>query len=122
MKIAQQLVELCQQGKNMEAVESLYAQNVVSVEAANPQAPGMEREVKGLEAVKAKGQWWEENHEIHNAKVEGPWPHGENKFAVRFAFDVTNKQQNQRMQLDEIAVYSVESDKIVREEFFYAEG
>ena len=106
----------------MEAIERLYAQNIVSVEAAAPAGQGVEREMQGLEAVKAKGKWWEENHEIHNASVEGPWPHGANKFAVRFCYDVTNKPQNQRMKLDEIAVYSVESDKIVREEFFYAGG
>ena len=31
--IANQLVELCQQGKNLEAIETLYAQDCASVEA-----------------------------------------------------------------------------------------
>ena len=59
MEIANKLVELCRQGKNTEALDTLYADDVVSVEAAVP--PGMEREAKGLAAVRAKGQWWEEN-------------------------------------------------------------
>ncbi len=53
--IANKMVELCRQGKNMEALNTLFADDVVSVEAAA--APGMEREARGLAAVKAKGEW-----------------------------------------------------------------
>lgn len=118
MNIANELVELCRQGKNKEVLERLFSEDIVSVESAAPQGGG-EREVRGLEAVKAKGQHWESDHEIHKAVVEGPWPHGNSKFAVRFCYEVTNKPSNQRFELDEIAVYTVESGKIVREEFFY---
>jgi hypothetical protein len=61
---------------------------------------------------------WRANHEVHSAKVEGPWPHG-NRFAVRFTYDVTNKPSGRRMQMDEIGLFTVDSGKIVREEFFY---
>ena len=81
MEIANKLVELCRQGKNAEALDTLYADDVVSVEAAVP--PGMEREAKGLAAVRAKGQWWEENHEIRSAGVTGPWPH-DDRFVAGF--------------------------------------
>lgn len=70
MSIARQLVELCKQGKNQNALDTLFAEDVVSVEAGAP--PGMQREAKGLSAVKAKGKWWMENHEIHSANVTGP--------------------------------------------------
>jgi ketosteroid isomerase-like protein len=116
MEIASQLVELCRQGKNHEALDKLYADNVVSVEAAVP--PGMEREAKGLAAVKAKGQWWVDNHEIHSATVTGPWPH-DDRFVVGFQIDVTFKHSGQRMQMDEVGLYQVKGGKIVREEFFY---
>ena len=116
MEIARKLVELCRQGKNHEALDSLYADNVVSVEAAVPQ--GMEREAKGLAAVKAKGKWWVDNHEIHSATVTGPWPH-DDRFVVGFQVDVTFKPTGQRMQMDEVGLYQVKGGKIVREEFFY---
>jgi len=53
LDIANQLVELCKQGKNDEA-KSLYALDAVSVEAFAP--PGMQQETKGLDAIKAKGE------------------------------------------------------------------
>ena len=116
MEIANQLVELCRQGKNHEALDKLYADNVVSVEAVVP--PGVKREANGLSAVKAKGQWWVDNHQIHSATVTGPWPH-DDRFVVGFQVDVTFKPTGQRMQMDEVGLYQVKGGKIVREEFFY---
>ena len=116
MEIAQKMVELCRQGKNMEALETLFSDDVVSVEAVAMQ--GMEREAKGLAAVKAKGEWWVENHEVHSANVTGPWPH-DDRFIVGFEYDVTNKPSGQRMQMNETGLYTVSNGKIVREEFFY---
>lgn len=116
MEIASKLVELCRQGKNAEALDTLYADDVLSVEAAVP--PGMEREAKGLAAVKAKGQWWVDNHEVHSMTVTGPWPHGD-RFIVGFQIDVTHKPSGQRMQMDEVGLYHVRGGKVVREEFFY---
>jgi ketosteroid isomerase-like protein len=119
MEIAKKLVDLCRQGKNMEALNTLFADDVVSVEAGVP--PGMQREAKGLAAVKAKSEWWVANHEIHSASVTGPWPHDE-RFIVGFQYDVTNKPSGQRMKLDEVGLYFVRDGKIVREEFFYDMG
>jgi len=120
-EIGQKLVALCKQGKNGECLDMLYGDSIESVEAAAPPSGG-ERVTKGIEAVRGKGQWWEENHEVHEANVEGPWPHGEDKFAVHFNFDVTNKPSGMRMKMDEIAVYTVADGKIVKEEFFYDMG
>jgi hypothetical protein len=119
MNIAKKLVELCQQGKNQNALDTLFAEDAISVEAGAP--PGMQREAKGLAALKAKGEWWMANHEIHSAKVTGPWPHDE-RFIVGFQFDVTNKPSGKRMMLDEVGLYTVKNGKIVREEFFYSMG
>ena len=119
MEIAQKMVDLCRQGKNMEALETLFSDDVVSVEAAA--MPGMDREAKGLAAVKAKGEWWVENHEVHSASVTGPWPH-DDRFIVGFEYDVTNKPSGQRMQMNETGLYTVSNGKIVREEFFYDMG
>ncbi len=119
MEIANQLVALCKQGKNAESLNTLYSNYVVSVEAGGP--PGMNPESKGLDAVKAKGEWWMGNHEIHSANITGPWPNGD-KFIVGFQYDVTNKPSGQRMKMDEMALYTVANGKIVREEFFYNMG
>jgi ketosteroid isomerase-like protein len=119
LEIGKQLVELCKQGKNHEAKEKLYAKDVVSVEAVAP--PGSSAEVRGLEAVEAKGKWWVDNHVVHDAVVEGPFPHGD-RFIVRFKYDITNKPTNKRLQMDETALFTVKDGKIVREEFFYVAG
>ena len=82
--------------------------------------PGSDsREAVGIEAVRGKNTWWEENHEVHSSKTEGPFPHGDDRFAAIFDMDVTMKASGQRMQMHEIGVFHVKDGKIVREEFFY---
>lgn len=119
MEIARKLVELCRQGKNMEALETLYANDAVSVEPVA--MPDMQQEAKGPAAIKGKGEWWVANHEVHSAAVTGPWPHGD-RFVVGFQYDVTNKPSGKRMQMEEAGLYTVRNGKIVREEFFYDTG
>ena len=116
LEIGKQLAELCRQGRNLDALNTLFAEELVSVEAGGP--PGLSREAKGLSAVKAKSAWWIDNHDIHAASVAGPWPH-DDKFILGFQYDITNKPSGQRMQIDEMALYQVANGKIVREEFFY---
>jgi hypothetical protein len=115
-EVADQLVKLCKEGKFSEAVATLYSNDIVSMEAGAP--PGGSRESKGLDAVKAKGQWWEDNHEVHSATVEGPIVAGSH-FATTFKIDVTFKPENKRFTLEEVAVYKVKDGKVVYEEFFY---
>ncbi len=117
-EIGQQLVAFCKEGKNLDSINTLYSENIESIEAAEPQQGG-QRVTKGIEGVRGKNQWWSENHEIHSAAVHGPYPHGEDRFAVRFEYDITNKPCGMRMQMDEVGIFTVESGKIVKEEFFY---
>jgi ketosteroid isomerase-like protein len=116
-EVAHHLVDLCKQGKFMDAGRALYAADIVSVEAAP--MPDGSREMKGLDAVIGKGQWWEANHEVHSVLIEGPLVAGP-FFSVRFKLDVTNKPAGKRMTMDELAMYTVKDGKITREEFFYA--
>jgi hypothetical protein len=119
MKVGSELVDLCRQGRSQDAIETLYSPRVVSIEAAATAA--MPARVDGLDAVRGKNDWWEKNHEVHSANIEGPWPHGD-RFIVHYTFDVTAKDgpmAGQRMQLDETALYTVADGKIVHEEFFY---
>ena len=118
-EVGKKLVELCKQGQNDAAMQTLYSPDIVSVEAA--EMPGLPREIRGIQGVAQKGQWWSENHVVHAQEVEGPWPHGD-RFIVRFKYDVTNKPTNHRFQMDEVGLYTVADGKVVREEYFYPTG
>jgi hypothetical protein len=118
-EIAKKYVALCQQGKFDECLDSLFAKDAISVEAGGP--PGMDRTSKGLEAIHAKGKWWTDNHTVHKAEVFGPYPL-DDRFIVRFVFDLTNKPSGQRMTMDEVGLFTIENGKITREEFFYTGG
>jgi ketosteroid isomerase-like protein len=119
LEIGKKLVELCREGKNEEAVNTLFSTDIVSVEAGGP--PGTDPVTKGITGVLGKGKWWMDNHIVHDAKAEGPWPHGD-RFIVRFTYDVTFKPENKRFVMDEAALYTVANGKVVKEEFFYSMG
>src|SRR5678810_882147 len=106
--------------RDRECMETLYSQDIASVEAFAP--PGQQAEMQGLKAVVGKSQWWNDNHTIHSAKAEGPFPNGD-RFIVKFTFDVTSKPMgNKRFTMEEMGLYTVANGKIVREEFFYTAG
>ena len=115
-EVANKYVSLCRAGKNEEALKTLFADDAVSVEAMA--MPEMPQEARGIAAIKAKGEWWSNNHEVHSASVWGPWPNGD-RFIVGFRFDVTNKPSGKRMQMEEAALFTLRDGKISREEFFY---
>ena len=118
-EVGQRLVELCRQGKNLDAINSLYSPDIVSVEAQT--APGMPAEMKGIEAIRGKHDWWVANNETHSASVAGPFVLGD-RFAVMFDYEITPKagpHSGKRTKMEEVAVYTVKNDKIVREEFMY---
>lgn len=118
-EIANGLVELCRQRKNMEAKDKYYSDDIVSVESGGP--PGVPTEMKGIEAIRGKQKQFLETREVHSQEINGPYI-GENKFAVEFKMDMTIKPTGQRVQIDEVGLYTVEGDKIVHEHFFYKTG
>ena len=115
-EIGEQLVELCAEGKNLDAIKTLYSQDIVSVE---PMAmPNMPAEMKGIDAIMGKNKWWFENHTVHSCEVDGPYANGD-RFSVFYRYDVTNKEMKKRFDMEEIALYTTSNGKIVKEEFFY---
>jgi hypothetical protein len=112
-EIAVELVTLCKQGKHEEAIARFYSPEIISYEAMNPAEPA-----RGLDAIKAKVEWWSNNMTVHSAVVQGPFGHGD-QFAVRFLYNVTDKSTEKTSDIDEIAVYTVRDGKIVEERFFY---
>jgi ketosteroid isomerase-like protein len=89
----------------------------VSVEAAD--MGGMGRETHGLAGIDGKHQWWEDNHEVTGGDVQGPFLHGDDRFAVMFTAEGTTKADGKPFNMGEIGIYHVKDGKIVREEFFY---
>ena len=122
LEIGQKLVALCQEGKNLEALNTLFSNDAESIEAmAMPDLPA---QMKGLDAIRKKNEWWNQNNELHGGTVKGPFPNGD-RFAVVFNFDVTPKagpMAGKRMQMEEVGLYTVADGKVVREEFFYTGG
>lgn len=114
-QIANRLVELCSQGKNFDAMEELYSDDIVSVEAS---ARGGVTDFKDKVPVIQKSRDWAAAHEIHNLAIQGPYLCGD-KFAVTFDIDVTHKASGQRVAFREVGVYFTADGKIYREEFYY---
>lgn len=116
--VADGLVEANKTGSVNAFLDAHYAPDAVSVEAF-AMDPSKGREVVGLDAIRAKHAWWESAAEMHSASVQGPFLHGDDRFACIFEMDVTMKDSGERMAMREIAVYQVTDGKIVREEFYY---
>jgi len=121
VEIGTRLVQLCNDGKATDAVEELYAPNIVSIEGQGGDA--MPARMEGIDAIRGKGAWWFDNHEIHASSAEGPYcGHRDDQFVVRFLMDVTPKATGERTQLDEVGIYTVSNGKVIQEEFLYRMG
>lgn len=112
-EIAKNLVSWFNDDQEERCYQELYSPNIVSIE------PGGEIPVsRGMEEVAKKGEWWKENFELHSSKVSQPIV-ADNWFSVIFEMDTTHKPSGHRSQMSEIAVFEVQDEKIVKEQFFY---
>ncbi|MBA3912014.1 MAG: hypothetical protein C0524_19570 [Rhodobacter sp.] len=116
-EIADELIVGCREDRARANLERLYAADAVSVEAMDM---GGGTVTAGLAGIRGKHDWWEANFTVHGLTVEGPFVHGDDRFAVIFGMDTENKTSGVRRKDREIAVYHVKDGKIVREEFFYS--
>jgi len=113
-EVATKLVKFCRKGEWMKAIDELYGKDIVSVE---PRAmENMPAEMRGIDQVRGKTEWWEKNMEVHSAKVGGPFV-ARDTFVVWFDVDVTDKASKKRMQMSEVGIYTVKDGKVSREEF-----
>ena len=116
IEIGTRLVSLSNDGKDQEAVDAFYDEKIVSIEAGGSDA--LPARMEGIDSVRGKHEWWNANHEIHSSQATGPFVgHREDQFAVLFELDATPKATGERMQMREVAIYTVSGDKIVQEEF-----
>lgn len=113
-EIAKDFTELLKQNDHDGAAAKYNADDIVSYEAME----GPMAVCTGKEAVKQKGEWWQENHEVHGGSVEGPYVNGD-QFAVRFTMDITPKATGERVTMDEVGLYTVKNGKITEERFYY---
>jgi SnoaL-like domain len=113
-EVATKLVEYCRKGEWMKPIDDLYAKDIVSVEAREME--NMPAEMRGIDQVRGKTEWFENTFEVHSAKVGGPFV-ARDTFVVQFDIDVTDKASKKRMQMSEVGIYTVKDGKVAREEF-----
>lgn len=110
--VADQFVDLCNQGRNFDVMRTMYAPDIVSVE-------GNGEETIGQAPVIAKSERWASLITLQGQRLRGPFFNGPNQFAIHFIHEVTPKATGKRTTLEEVGIYTVKNDKIVREQFFY---
>jgi hypothetical protein len=110
-QVAEALVKLISEGKNKEAKDLFYADDIISIE-------GNGDKLAGIEAIHQKSKEWAgQVAEVHSASVSAPLIAADH-FAVNIKMDITY-QNGYRAIMDEIAVYEVSNGKIVFEQFFF---
>ena len=113
-QVANRLVELCRQGKVLEAGQELYSQDIVSVEPNFASVP----KAIGKKAVGEKGaQFAASIEQRHGGSFGEPVVAGR-FFSVAITLDATFKGRG-RQSIEEVAAYEVKDGKIVFEQFFY---
>jgi len=112
--VAKKFVELCRAGKNFDVMHTMYSPTIVSVE-------GDGKETAGQGSVIKKSEDWVSDKTFHGETVAGPFYNGANpdQFVVYFTLDITPKATGKRITLEEVGVYTVKNDLIIREQFFY---
>ncbi|MFK7833193.1 MAG: SnoaL-like domain-containing protein [Winogradskyella sp.] len=113
--VAKKWKEMCEKGKNLECINELYAENVVSKEM-----PGMPGEhIIGKQNVWNKNKAWLDSvEEFHGRSISAPIVAG-NHFTTKMKFDLTFKDRG-RQQMEELAIFEVKDGKITNEHFLYA--
>ena len=110
-QIAEEVVKLIREGKNKQAKDTFYADDIVSVE-------GNGDKLEGIDAIhKKSADWAAQVSEVHSASVSDPLIAADH-FALNIKMDISYKN-GYRAVMDEIAVYEVSNGKIAFEQFFF---
>src|ERR1700678_2674251 len=110
-QIAGEVVKLIREGKNKQAKQIFYADDIVSIE-------GNGDKLEGIEAIRQKSiDWAAQVSEVHSASVSEPLISADH-FALNIKMDISYKN-GYRATMEEIAVYAVNDGKIVFEQYFF---
>ncbi len=113
-EVANRLVELCRAGKHDQVHQELFTDQTWSIEME-----GMPmQKVQGWEALKQKGDHFNQSFEIRGIEVSDPIVAGDH-FSCTMKLDAVNRESGQQVPMDEICVYKVKDGKILSEQFFY---
>jgi hypothetical protein len=113
-EIAARVVALNRANDHETVYRELYAPDAVSIENWG----GKPERYEGMAAIGAKGEKWMESvAEMHEIIVGEPII-SDASFAMTFTMDITYKDPAVgRVQMTELAIYTVRDGKIVEEEF-----
>src|SRR6185295_10790293 len=111
--VAGKFMELCNQGKHFEVMRTMYAPEMVSVEADG-------KETVGKEPVIHKSEVFQGSNTILAQDLRGPYFLGDastasGRFAVYASIEFTPKGGGTRRKHTEVGVYTVKNDAITRE-------
>lgn len=116
-QVADRFYELAKENRFDSIQDELFAANAVSIEPPGAAAQGLQN-ANGLDAIKKKGEEFNKMvEEVHSGYCSEPVVGG-NHFSVAMGMEVTMKGAG-KVNMDEIAVYEVKDDKIVKEQFFF---
>lgn len=118
-EVGKKVVELVRKQSWHEAIDTLYSDDVVSVEARGRE--GEPAEKRGIAAVRAKTDWWVETMQVDDLKVTGPYV-AHDRFVVIYEMEFGEKSSKARIRMSEAGVYTVKDGKIAREEFLPLES
>ncbi len=93
--------------------DKYWSNDVVSIEGM-----GMNLAWHGRKAMEEKSAHWLSEHRVHGGRATGPFV-GATGFALVLEMDVETIKTGERQAMKEIAVYTVQNGKVVREEFMY---
>jgi ketosteroid isomerase-like protein len=109
-QIAERLVELCRQDKNLDCIRELYADDATSTESETVKL--------GRDAILHKNiNWFDSVETLHSTTISEPIVTGD-FFALTMDIDATYKQHGQYT-MREIGLYEVKDGKIISDRFFY---
>lgn len=113
-EVADKFYEYMQQGDFGGIYAELYSPDATSEEAPGPDWP----KATGMMEIQQKGKKWNEIvKEMHGGTTAKPVVAGE-YFTSFMTMDYTNNK-DQRINMEEIGLYTVKNGKIISEQFFY---
>ena len=116
--VAEAYVSFVRSGQHEECRTTLYAENATSEEPSALEGVCDEIVTTGIEAIKQKCSRFFSYFDIRHVTISDPFLHSDQAFAVTFTYKVLHRGSGEHFDSREIAVFTVEGGKIMREVFY----